>query len=191
MSELSKLDTLLQKTHIKVLLVLRLDMCRSILSFSTIAHQMWRDHLFSQRNRTTERREGVGLGVAGCVYVCVNVCVCACVGGGGEGGGQNLKKGRGQGMWGGFHKIGGLAPLWRLCKETWKISHPSHYKPPPPPFSFLAPPPFLVKISSSSINLHLFSWRYYISFQIDAAQDLIDIASRCIYSKLLLTLFSN
>ena len=130
MSELSKLDTLLQKTHIKVLLVLRLDMCRSILSFSTIAHQMWRDHLFSQRNRTTERREGVGLGVAGCVYVCVNVCVCACVCGG-EGGGQNLKKGRGQGMWGGFHKIGGLAPLWRLCKETWKISHPSHYKPPP------------------------------------------------------------
>ena len=95
MSELSKLDTLLQKTHIKVLLVLRLDMCRSILSFSTIAHQMWRDHLFSQRNRTTERREGVGLGVTGCVYVCVNVCVCACVCvGGGEAGGV-----RGKGGW--------------------------------------------------------------------------------------------
>ena len=59
---LSKLDTLMHKTHIKVLLVLRYKgstcMCRSILSLSKIAHQMWCDHPFSQRNRTT----GVGVG---------------------------------------------------------------------------------------------------------------------------------
>ena len=37
----------------------RLDMCRSILSLRKIAHQMWRDHPFSKRNRTTERTVGV------------------------------------------------------------------------------------------------------------------------------------
>ena len=37
----------------------RLDMCRSILSLSKIAHQMWCDYSFSQRNRTTERTVGV------------------------------------------------------------------------------------------------------------------------------------
>ena len=37
---LSKLDALLHKTHIKVLLVQSLDMCRSILSLSKIAHQI-------------------------------------------------------------------------------------------------------------------------------------------------------
>ena len=36
-------------------------MCRSILSLSKIAHQMWSDHPFSQRNRTTERTVEVGL----------------------------------------------------------------------------------------------------------------------------------
>ena len=41
-----------------------------------------------------------------------------------------------------LRKIGGLAPLWQLCKETSKISHP-HYKTNPP---FLAFPPFLVNI---------------------------------------------
>ena len=35
-------------------------MCRSILSLSEIAHKMWRDHPFSQRNRTTERTVGLG-----------------------------------------------------------------------------------------------------------------------------------
>ena len=35
-------------------------MCRSTLSLSKIAHQMWHDHPFSQRNRTTERVAGVG-----------------------------------------------------------------------------------------------------------------------------------
>ena len=37
-------------------------MCRSILSLRKIAHQMWRDHPFSQRNRTTERTVGVEVG---------------------------------------------------------------------------------------------------------------------------------
>ena len=55
----------------------RLDMCRSILSLSKIAHQMWRDHPFSQRNKTT-----VEVGVGGDREV-------------GEGGGQNLQKGGG------------------------------------------------------------------------------------------------
>ena len=58
-SQLSKLDTLLHKTHIKVL---RLDMCRSIISLSKITHQMWCYHPFSQRNKTTERTVGVGVG---------------------------------------------------------------------------------------------------------------------------------
>ena len=38
----------------------RLNTCRSILSLSKIAHQMWHDHPISQRNRTTERTVGVG-----------------------------------------------------------------------------------------------------------------------------------
>ena len=37
-------------------------MCRSILSLSKIAHQMWHDHPFSQRNRITERTLGVKVG---------------------------------------------------------------------------------------------------------------------------------
>ena len=37
-------------------------MCRSMLSFRKIAHQMWHDHPFSQRNRTTERTVGVEVG---------------------------------------------------------------------------------------------------------------------------------
>ena len=56
---------------------------------------------------------------------------------------------RRQHKWGGLHRIRGLAPLYQLCKETLKISHP-HYKTitPPPPFplhlhSWL--PPVLVK----------------------------------------------
>ena len=33
-------------------------MCRSIITLSKIAHQMWCDHPFSQRTKTTERRGG-------------------------------------------------------------------------------------------------------------------------------------
>ena len=56
-SDLSKIDILLHKTHIKAL---RLDMC-TFISLSKIAHQMWRDHPFSQINQTTERAVGWGL----------------------------------------------------------------------------------------------------------------------------------
>ena len=38
-------------------------MCRSMTPLSKIAHQMWRDHPFIQRNRTTERTVAVGVGV--------------------------------------------------------------------------------------------------------------------------------
>ena len=71
-----KLDALLHKTRIKVL---RLDICTSMI-LSKIAHQMWRDHPFSQRNKATEWAVGVGVGDKREV-----------MGGGGEGG-QNLKK---------------------------------------------------------------------------------------------------
>ena len=39
----------------------RFDMCRSII-LSKIAHKMWHDHPFSQRNKTTERAMEVGIG---------------------------------------------------------------------------------------------------------------------------------
>ena len=52
-------------------------MCSSILSLSKIAHEMWRDHPFSQRNR--KRVRTVGVGVVGDRKV-------------GMGVGQNLKK---------------------------------------------------------------------------------------------------
>ena len=58
-SDLSKIDTLLRKTHIKVL---RLGMCRSMMSVTKMAYQMWNDHKFSQRNKTTEGEAGVGAG---------------------------------------------------------------------------------------------------------------------------------
>ena len=67
MPDLSKLDTLLHKTYIKVL---RVDMCRSLISL------MWHDHPFSQRNKTTEIAVGWGLEAARK----------------GKGVGQNLKK---------------------------------------------------------------------------------------------------
>ena len=62
MSDLGRPDSFLHKTHVKVLLVPRLDMCRSILLLSKIAHQMWHDHPFSQRSRTTEKTVGVEVG---------------------------------------------------------------------------------------------------------------------------------
>ena len=40
----------------------RLDMCRSILSLSKIAHQIWHDQPLSQRNRTTGRTVAVEVG---------------------------------------------------------------------------------------------------------------------------------
>ena len=52
----SKLDALLHKTHIKVLW---LNMCTSMISLSKIAHQMWQDCPFSQRNKKT-MSSGVG-----------------------------------------------------------------------------------------------------------------------------------
>ena len=61
MSDLSKLDTLFHKTYIKVL---RVDICRSLISLSKIAHQMWHDHPFSQRSKTTETAVRWGLEVA-------------------------------------------------------------------------------------------------------------------------------
>ena len=56
-SDLSKLDALLHKTCIKVL---SFDICASMMSLSKIAHQMWRDHPFSHRNKTTEKAVGTG-----------------------------------------------------------------------------------------------------------------------------------
>ena len=72
------------------------------------------DHPFSQRNRTTERTVGMGVGSDWEV-----------------GGGDWIKsenKGRGRQYMGGLHKITRLAPLWKLCKETLKISHSPNYK---------------------------------------------------------------
>ena len=63
--DLSKLDALLHKTHIKVLLLQMYQgsTCAcSIISLSKKAHQMCWDHPFSQRNKTTERAVGVGVG---------------------------------------------------------------------------------------------------------------------------------
>ena len=66
---LSKLDALLHKTHSKVFLVLRFDMCIRPLNNAT--HQMLHDHSFSpwsfsQRNKATKRavRSEVGGGWA-------------------------------------------------------------------------------------------------------------------------------
>ena len=67
-SDLSKLDALLHKTHIKVFSgtkVPRPGMCKSVLSLSKIAHQMWCDHPFSQRNMSAERMDGGGRGGGG------------------------------------------------------------------------------------------------------------------------------
>ena len=58
LADLSKLDALLRKTHPSGTEIPRLEMSRSILSLSKIAHQMWCDHQFSQRNKATERTGG-------------------------------------------------------------------------------------------------------------------------------------
>ena len=63
-SDLSKLDPLLCKTHQgpSGTEVPTFDMCGSIISLSKIAHEMWRVHPFCQKNKTTERAVGVGVG---------------------------------------------------------------------------------------------------------------------------------
>ena len=38
-------------------------MCKSLMFLSKMAHQMWGDHPFSQRNKTTEREVGMRVGV--------------------------------------------------------------------------------------------------------------------------------
>ena len=105
-------------------------MCRSILLLHKIAHQMWHDHPFSQRNMTTER--ALGMRVWGDREV----------GGVGKTWKREYRQYRE-----GLHKIRELAPLCQLCKETLKISHPPHYK---TNTTFLALLPFLVKISHPS-----------------------------------------
>ena len=88
-----KLYALLHKTCIKVL---RLDICTSMISLSKIAHQMWRDHLFSQRNKTTEWAVGVG------------------VEGNREGELDKIWKSRDKQYMGSLHKIGRLGPHCQL-----------------------------------------------------------------------------
>ena len=62
-SDLSKLDTLLHKTHMKVFLAPRYQGSTwRGLSLSKIAHQIWHNHPFSQRNNTTERAVWFGVG---------------------------------------------------------------------------------------------------------------------------------
>ena len=59
------------------------------IQLSKIPHQMWNDHPFSQRNRTTQRTVGVEIGGKKEVE--------------GGGGGQNLEVSN---IGGGLHKIG-------------------------------------------------------------------------------------
>ena len=94
-------------------------MCRSILSLSKIAYQTWHNHPFFQRNWTTERTVGVGVGDDR------------------EWGGLDKIWKRGWAISGGLHKIGGLIHVYRLCKGTFKISHPPIIK--PTPHSWLPP----------------------------------------------------
>ena len=60
-SDLGKRDAFLHKTYIKVLLVLRYQDSTSVDPLSNVAHQMWHDHPFSQRNRKTEKTVGLGV----------------------------------------------------------------------------------------------------------------------------------
>ena len=99
-SDLSKLDALFNKTHIKVLLVLRYrgSMCRSLISLSKIAHQMQRGPPFSKRIKTTEKAVRVG-GLEAT--------------GKGLGGWTKFEKGE-QVIQGGLHKTRGLGGLCQL-----------------------------------------------------------------------------
>ena len=68
---------------------------------------MWHDHPFSQRNKTTERAVGVGVGGDREEQ--------GRAGKGGRVGGQDLKKGSRQYI-GGLYKIVGVGPLYQLCR---------------------------------------------------------------------------
>ena len=57
-SDISRLDALLHKTHIKVLLALRNQGSTCVDPLTKIAHQMLHDHPFCQRNRLNERTGG-------------------------------------------------------------------------------------------------------------------------------------
>ena len=57
-SDISRLDALLHKTHIKVLLALRKQGSTCVDPLTKIAHQMLHDHPFCQRNRLNERTGG-------------------------------------------------------------------------------------------------------------------------------------
>ena len=118
-SGLSKLDALLHKTHIKVLLVLRyqcLTCVDPLLSLSKIAYQMWHDHPFSQRNRTKEKTVGQALEVTG---KCVGGWGCWC-----WVGKQNLKKEGVNVIQGALHKLG---------DQHLSASYEREFIPPPPP----------------------------------------------------------
>ena len=60
--EIELFPSALFHTNTKVCLMYFGQDCRSIISLSKIAHQMWRDHLFRQRNKTKERAVGLGVG---------------------------------------------------------------------------------------------------------------------------------
>ena len=40
----------------------RVGICRTILSLRKLAHEMWHDNPFNERNKATERTVGVGFG---------------------------------------------------------------------------------------------------------------------------------
>ena len=82
---------------------------------------MWHDYLFSQRKWSTERTVGMGVG-----------------GDRGVGGGGGLEKNwkrEGRQYRVGLHKIGRLAPLYQLCKETLKSPYLPIPGSLPPPIS--------------------------------------------------------
>ena len=70
----------------------------SILSLSTIAHQMWHDYSLSQRKRTAERTVGAGVGGDRKVVA--------------RRGGKSRDR-----QYGGLHR--GLAPLCQPYKDFW------------------------------------------------------------------------
>ena len=70
-------------------------MCRSILSLSKKAHQMWSDHPLNQRNRITEKTVGVRVGCDREVEV----------------GRWTKPEKQGRKYRGNLHKVGELAPL--------------------------------------------------------------------------------
>ena len=134
----------------------RLDMCRSMLSLSKIAHQMWCDHSFSQRNMTTERTVGVGSW--------------RWQGSGGRG--TKFEEGRGRQYRGDLHKIGGLASLCQLFQETLKISNPQ-------PFLAL---PISSKNFPSTLITAIFEKSHPLFMKEGFDYELLDTVSTCVVS---------